>query len=723
MRQSGFLILIGGALLVAGCGSSSLPASISDGGGNGVLPPGATPKTRYDLANGCYALKSVPIGKYAVRSGDTYAATAASVGDAEAFFMKPTALGKYLFYARDKSMLAANNGAVGTVSSPSDAADWTIDTDAAGNFTVFSASAGRPLAVAADTGKLILVNAASAGDPGKFGFDAATNCTPYPEAQVNASGQTFKGRGIDQPVLGFADAHQHISATHFLGGAHYGLPFHRFGITEALKDCSGVHGPNGQLDLVGNFLGGTPTATHDTVGWPTFVDWPARGSLMHEAMYYKWIERTYKAGLRLLVNNLVENETLCTLESKAPGQNPLQNCNEMDNAVTEAGFMRDMQDYIDAQEGGPGKGWFRIVENPADARRVINDGKLAVVLGIEISHLFNCRVTQVAGLADVNGCTQADIDEQLERLYSLGVREMFPIHEFDNALGGNGIFDGLVLNAGNFADTKQFWKTYDCPSSDPTGNFADYFYTPGAIMTTSDPTGATNPLLSALLSGAVLPLYPNTRQCNARFLTDLGTYAFQQMMKKKIVMEVDHLELHIKDQLLDMAEHQTPPYPVVSTHGGHGGISNDQAHRILALGGIVYPGGGTNGRNFVDRLNKLNPLRVPGMFFGMGYGADTNGLAHQANPRGAKGTPVEYPFTLFKGPGWGPQFANVGPITFDREVSGERTFDINNEGWAHYGLAADFVEEVRIEGGQPALDALYNSAEAYLEMWERTINR
>ena len=50
-------------------------------------------------------------------------------------------------------------------------------------------------------------------------------------------------------------------------------------------------------------------------------------------------------------------------------------------------------------------------------------------------------------------------------------------------------------------------------------------------------------------------------------------------------------------------------------------------------------------------------------------------------------------------------------------------FDINEEGWAHYGLVADFVEEVRIEGGEPALDALYHSAEAYLQMWERTVDR
>ena len=40
---------------------------------------------------------------------------------------------------------------------------------------------------------------------------------------------------------------------------------------------------------------------------------------------------------------------------------------------------------------------------------------------------------------------------------------------------------------------------------------------------------------------------------------------------------------------------------------------------------------------------------------------------------------------------------------------------------SHYGLVADFVEEVRIEGGQEALNALYNSAETYLQMWEQTL--
>jgi hypothetical protein len=48
---------------------------------------------------------------------------------------------------------------------------------------------------------------------------------------------------------------------------------------------------------------------------------------------------------------------------------------------------------------------------------------------------------------------------------------------------------------------------------------------------------------------------------------------------------------------------------------------------------------------------------------------------------------------------------------------------IDETGMSHYGLVADFVEEVRLEGGKEALDALYNSAEAYVQMWERAYNR
>lgn len=773
MRQTVFLLTVMSAtLLLASCSRSGSPDAGSGNGSNGVLPAGATPKSRYDLANGCYTLKSQSQGAYAVQASDgSYGAIAEKSGDGEPFYMKPTALyadpanpdagENYLLYARDLSLLSASGSSVGSSASvnniptPSDNTDWTINTlDGGKSFTVKSVGTGKSLTANPTTGNLLLGDTAD-----KFSFVAAKGCSPYPEAELNDSGPTFKGNGIDKPVIGFADVHQHISATTFLGGAHYGKPFNRFGVTEALKNCEAVHGPDGHLDLLGNLYATQPLATHDTVGWPTFNDWPKPHSLTHESTYYKWIERAWKAGLRIMLNNLVENETLCHLEVVAHGQ-LTQNCNEMDSAVSQVQFLHDLQDYIDAQEGGPGKGWFRLVDNPHDARKVINDGKLAVVIGIEISHLFNCSVKQVVGepldsgnTLEIPGCTTADIDTQFDRLYKLGVREMFPVHEFDNALGGNGIFDGLVLNVGNFVDTGKFWGTYNCPSSDPTGEFKDYIYAPGAIMTTSDPTGATapaNPLVDALLAGKTIPLpiYPTTRQCNARGLTDLGKYAFKKMMDNKIIMEVDHLELSMKEDLIKLAEQQTPVYPLISAHGGHGGISNDQAARIFKLGGVIYPGGGGGtGPQWYNFMESLLPLKDPNHLFAVGLGSDVNGLAAQPLPSELGPDGVKYPFTLFRGEGWSSKFSRIPPITFNREVTGQHVYDLQDEGRSHYGLTADWVEEIRLgaryeakkwnddpankdkpkrdpeKESEKALETLYNSAEAYLRLWEATLNR
>ncbi len=722
--------ILGGMALVAvlgvsGCGSSK-PVDA------GAAAPRGAPVTRYDMANACYSLQAVESGRHALRDGDGRYTATADASKATPFFMKPTALGKYLLFSDNESMMAVTGPAVGSATQPGEAADWTIDTDAAGDFTVYSSSAERFLSVDAASGALTLASA-----PAKFDFVPARGCKPFPEIHTDSSGTAFKGQGVDKPVLGFAEVHAHVSATHFLGGGHYGRPFHRFGVTQALGNCAEQHGPNGALDLVGNLMGGagSPLATHDTQGWPSFIDWPARDSLMHEAMYYKWIERAWLAGMRIMVNDLVENEVLCRLQSLVNTANVLnldigdlvqevseipspQYCNEMESAVKQVQFMRDLEGYIDAQEGGPGKGWFRIVTSPQEARHVINEGKLAVVLGIEISHLFNCKVLQPGGLFEVASCDNEEIDTQLNRLTDLGVRQMFPLHEFDNGLGGNGIFDGLILNVGNFLDTGSFWATYDCPED-------DYFYGAGAHMTTSLPA-PLDPLTGLLhnLTQGLLPLYPSKPQCNARSMTELGHYAFERMMDKKIIIEVDHLELKMKSELLDMADQRSPVYPLVSTHGGHGGISMTQAHRLLQGGGLLYPSKG-NGKQFTEQLDKLRPLKDDRYLFAMGYGADTNGLAAQSGPRGADAEPVRYPFTLFRGPGWGPQFARVQPIVFDQSKvpEGNRSFDINAEGLAQYGMIADWVEEVRLEGGQQAVTDLYNSAEAYLQTWERTVNR
>lgn len=145
---------------------------------------------------------------------------------------------------------------------------------------------------------------------------------------------------------------------------------------------------------------------------------------------------------------------------------------------------------------------------------------------------------------------------------------------------------------------------------------------------------------------------------------------------------------------------------------------------MLAGGGLIYPykPNGAGFASFVNKVREVMPENYP-YPFAVGYGADTNGLGGQA---GTQSEAIEYPFTLFQGEDWAGVLGDgieFDPLTFEIsqvEDSG-RQFDINTEGQSHYGLVADFVEQVRVTGGNDALKALYNSAETYLQMWERTL--
>ncbi len=167
---------------------------------------------------------------------------------------------------------------------------------------------------------------------------------------------------------------------------------------------------------------------------------------------------------------------------------------------------------------------------------------------------------------------------------------------------------------------------------------------------------------------------------------------------------------------------------MVSGHGGHGGITTAQAEQMIRQGGIIYPGL-PNGKDFARFISQIKPVwERSGTTrpLAVGYGADSNGLRTLPGPRGMGSEPIQYPFTLFRGPGWGPQYAAAGiaPIEVQMlSVPGPdgKTWNMNDEGMSHYGLVPDIVEELRIEGGEEAITALYNSAEAYLVLWEQTL--
>ena len=239
--------------------------------------------------------------------------------------------------------------------------------------------------------------------------------------------------------------------------------------------------------------------------------------MTHEQTYYRWIERAWRGGLRLYVNLFVENSVLCELF-------PLKrnSCDEMDSVRLQARDIYEMQDYIDAQSGGPGKGFFRIVTNPFQARKVIADGKLAVVLGIEVSELFNCSHYDY-----VPDCNKDDIDRQLDEVYKLGVRDMELVNKFDNALAGvagDGGTAGPVVNNGNKYETDTYWDFETCQTTE--GDKEQPALPRDALIGNG---------LAALLPPGTAPVYPEGPHCNTRGLTDLGEYLVRKMMERRMV--------------------------------------------------------------------------------------------------------------------------------------------------------------------------------------------
>lgn len=714
--------------LLSACGGSS--------SGGSDAPLADVPNNAFDLANDCYALQSVASGNFVTSDGNgAYQASSSSKSDAEGFYLQAATLSKYLLFARDERLLTAGSGSVSGNTTPSDAAIWTMQHDAADkNFSLLAEESNQTLQV--DDNGALIAGPATDSDAERFTFAPVSGCSAYPEMPTGIQGETYKGKGVDQPIVGFADVHTHMGMSSEMsyegdvgpsaGGVLYGEVIHRFGVPHALEDCEDFHGPDGRRDA-NNILESDPSGSHDTQGWPTFIDWPRRNYLTHQVMYYKWVERAYMSGLRLMVNHGTNIKGLCDVGRSVSGK-PTSDCEDMSVAVKQVEYLYDVQDYVDAQNGGPGEGWFRIVRSPMEARQVINDGKMAVVLGVEVAQVFDCGITFLPGGQEVRNCDEAQIDAEIQRLWDLGVRHVYPFHDIDSSLGGAGIFSGDVINFLNFMDTKAFWDTTECrdyPTDEPSVR------TPGTEMTTAIPGSGSDPFSQAIFdaTGGVTPFYPPGKRCNARTVTDLGEYALRALMARGMVIDIDHAAYHSKDIMLDIADEQVPAYPMASSHDAHGGLTSDQAVRILKNGGTIYPYKG-NGIKHKEFLEKLKFWRAKAgisddAILGLGYGADANGFGGHPGPRGGDSDPVEYPFTLFQGPDWGPQFSGFKPLKVEMLTIPEsgKFWHIDETGMSHYGLVADFVEEVRLEGGKEALDALYNSAEEYVQMWERAYNR
>jgi hypothetical protein len=184
------------------------------------------------------------------------------------------------------------------------------------------------------------------------------------------------------------------------------------------------------------------------------------------------------------------------------------------------------------------------------------------------------------------------------------------------------------------------------------------------------------------------------------------------MMAKGMLIEADHLSEKAREDVLAIAERQR--YPLVSSHSDTGGLwTQSELRRLTAIGGVAaqtLAGSAGLAKSIVARKSYKSKKH----YFGVGLGTDTGGFSTLPAARADAATnPLSYPFHL-----------NGGQISFTRERTGDRAFDLNSDGMAHYGLLPDLLADMqRQPHGKEAIGLLFRSAEAYLRMWELATER
>jgi microsomal dipeptidase-like Zn-dependent dipeptidase len=481
------------------------------------------------------------------------------------------------------------------------------------------------------------------------------------------------------PVKGQADLHLHLGGhlAHCEGWV-WGDP------SKKLEDCDGkshgvMFGPIVGLiakGAVGTMAGGPhPKKTRARVDWPRFDD------VIHQQSHHRMLKQALNKGLKLVVASAMNFQGMCEVvgRNKKPGAPP----QDMEAVRRQLNLFHEMDKKFD---------WFEVVTDPWQARKVIHEGKLAVVLSLEVSNLMPP--------------SDGNWKDQLKELQSRGVRSMQVAHETDSEFAGCAFHESV------------FW-----------------FFRKLKGGETVDVGGAG---------------VADNR--NATGLKAKGRQLLDAMVARKMLVDVSHLsQKAIREAYQHLATEHTY-YPIYNSHtrfapgadtkGKDASRSKllTEKDRATLKGFVTFPralewyrksGGMIGLRTGLNKMRTYDP-KIPNDCDGsakslaqqyrygqdkgvsMGWGSDFNGNITQLAPR--YGEKACWSAKKYSG-------AKHGVDQADRaaQVAGQTGkmlgSDFDVKGLEHIGYLPDVAADWRSYGVDTGI--VDNSAEAFLKMWER----
>jgi microsomal dipeptidase-like Zn-dependent dipeptidase len=571
----------------------------------------------------------------------------------------------------------------------------------------------------------------------------------------------------NKPIWGAVDMHTHPMSYLGMGGKlMHGQPDGDPSI--ALGNCNCDHGGWGTDNMCGNYIRAAvvnivdhiydkrfdrsfpvPHPDHPHDGYPGLANWPSQTSMTHQQMWWEWIKRAKEGGMKVIIALTVNSELLGRVLDGASPYDDMATADRQIDALT--AFVYNHRDFMDT------------VTTSARMREVVNSGRMAVIIGMEVDNIGNFyRNVSV---------TKDQIRAEIARLKTRGVRYIFPIHVVDNKFGGSAVYEEMFNYSTKYSTSQPITGTVPPLAYPPVlpGKLFQVESAPDRRVTYRLESGSMivrtemRALIEIIEAGGLPPVspeilaikpfvdpaiialskssqfqilkriyldpHPEAAQYdrirvspsvagghrNIYGLSDEGKFAIREMMRQGIMIDVDHAsEKSVSDMLLIAKQND---YPVNS---GHNGLRAESSHEKTRT------------------LGQLDTIRSVGGMMGVGWEGSTPGSFYQTYRQlngimGGRSTAIGsdidgYASTPGK-PTSSSQFLNyTNPAGYDYiqkyTMPGSRSWDYNTDGMAHYGLVPDFFEAMKKAGADPAvLNSFFLAAEYFAQMWEKCERR
>lgn len=360
------------------------------------------------------------------------------------------------------------------------------------------------------------------------------------------------------PVMGIADTHTHPCSHLGFGGMVWGSPAawgdQSFEDLSGLTPCDGAtHGGHLQvfgLDVFLPWLGNTDVTrtvfagletlgggVHGPDGPPAFLHWPDFAEGVHQQYHLRYIYRAFKLGnLAVLSALAVSNRLLSRFMANGSPQS--------DAAAVQAQIaaIKALVASVD---------WMEIAPDPSRIRDINSRGKLAVILGVEVD-----QIESLVG-APVDAQKTDWVAPFVDQLVGLGVSQITPLHLADNAFGGFAVYEDLFASSSR--DATGAWPAVQLDASIDfklAWQQLEFVGAPIQVL----PATPTFPPANLGYDRSVV----GSGHRNVRGLTPAGTTLLCELMKRGMLIDIDHMSQDTASAALQLAAKFK--YPLLSSH-------------------------------------------------------------------------------------------------------------------------------------------------------------